>query len=610
MSRRRKAKQVDVASQYAYAVTADEVVAGPGIRGACERHLKDLENQGTDRFPYVWDANAADRVQGFFENHLRLSIGETEGQTFKLLPWQKFYLRSIFAWKHNETGYRRFRSVYLETSKSSGKSQLNAGIGMYMLVADNERHPQVYVMARDRNQALVLFMYAVEFVRQSQLLNECIEIYGGNNPFNMTYKNPETGNWGFFRRIATQTDAKGSSGPIPSCALIDEIHELHSGDIIESMRAGAKTRRQPLLLMSTNSGESQQSIGWEYHEHALKVAIGDREDNSHFAMVFNGDVDDNPIEDESVWVKTNPSLPLLPSMEFLRAQVSIAKSMPSKINFIRRLNFGEWIDSSTAWIESSLYEACERESLPDMKDKSVVAAFDLSQRRDLTAGVAVWRGDNGRMFAKAKFWLPEEGLLEREREDRVPYGLWRDMGVLSLTPGRVVDYEWPARWLVELMDSEDVRGVAYDSWRAYEFLRILGDLDVEGHMPDDDDSRVLRQGIPVYKHSQGKKRVPSSIDPSTGLMDNGLTEGLCMPQSIDHLEYAILKERIEVESNPCLRWNVCSAVIEANSVGDRSFEKHRSNERIDGAVALAMAVGLARALPMEEVTRGPLVYAM
>ena len=611
MSKRTRYPRKDAADKYAADVLQGKIAAGPGIRGACARHFRDLKRVGGKDFPYVWNASLGDRAQGFFESQLKLSVGETDGQPFVLLPWQAFYLRSIFAWVHKDTGLRRFRTVYLETSKSSGKSQLNAGIGMYMLVADGERQPQVYIYARDKNQAKVLFLFAVEMVNKNPKLSEMVEVYGGNNPTNMTYKNPDTGNWGFFRREATQTEAKGASGPIPSCALIDEIHELQSDAIIESMRKGAKTRKQPLLLLSTNAGESQMSVGWDYHEMGLKVASGDADDDSHFALVYGGDVDDDPIEDESVWVKSNPSMPLLPGLDYLRAEVAVAKQMNSKRNLTLRLNFGEWIESSAAWIESSLWEACEKESLDAalLRDNSAVVAFDLSARRDLTAGVVVWRGAEGRLYARAQFWLPEEGILVREREDRVPYTVWRDKGVLTLTPGGIVDYDWPVRWLIDIFDNHDVRGVAFDRWKADEFLRILRERDVDAYSADDG-RRVLRSGIGVYMHGQGTWRGKGKKKPGGEMLENGLLETLFMPSSIDYLEEAIVKQTLDVEMNPCLRWNVTSAVTVADPSGNRRFDKRRAVERIDGVVALAMAVGLARAMPLERQQRAQLVHAL
>jgi len=597
------------ADKYAAAVLDGDIVAGPGIRGAAARHFRDLENAGKARFPYVWDMEKAERVCRFFETQLRLSIGETDGQLFQLLSWQAFYLQSIFGWVHKETGLRRFRTVYLETAKSSGKSAMNAGLALYMLMADGEKLPQVFIAARDKEQARVMFDFAAEMVKRDERMNGMCEIYGGVNAYNITYRNPETGNAGFLRRIATQTDAKGASGPIPSCALIDEIHELENDSIIMSMRKGAKTRRQPLLLLSTNSGESQQSVGWEYHEHGVKTACGEIQDNAHFAMVFSGDRDDDPIEDESVWVKTNPSMPLLPGVDYLRAEVAVAKSMPSKRNLTLRLNFGEWVESSDSWIESSAWEACEKETLSDTDGMSAVVSFDLSARRDLTAGAVVWRGKDGKLYAEAKFWVPGEGLLVREREDRVPYSVWKEMGVLETTPGLVVDYEFPVQWLMRLIEKHDIRGVAFDRWKADEFLRVLGEKDVTAYLADDGRKR-LREGIAVYMHGQGTWRGKADRDKRTGIMANGLFEPLFMPQSIDYLEEAILKKTLAVKMNPCLRWNVTSAVTIADPSGNRRFDKRKSVERIDGVVALAMAVGLARAMPLEEKARASLVHVL
>jgi len=183
---------------------------------------------------------------------------------------------------------------------------------------------------------------------------------------------------------------------------------------------------------------------------------------------------------------------------------------------------------------------------------------------------------------------------------------------LESTPGRVVDYEYPVRWLVELADAHDVRGVAFDRWKADEFLRLLSDAGVKSYMPDADGVR-RGGGLPIWMHGQGLWKQAGKRGQRgqrSGVMGNGLVEVLSMPTSVNHLEESIAREWLRTEVNPCLRWCVNSAVTVADAAGNRKFEKRKSTGRIDGCVALAMAVGLARSLPAESKVRpGRVMFA-
>jgi phage terminase large subunit-like protein len=244
---RRTASSSDRTSDYARAVVAGDVVAGPHVRNACRRHLDDLD-RGSDRG--IWfDVEAADEGCQFFECVLYLSEGQFEDLPFRLHPSQSFIVGSLFGWKR-EDGARRFRRAYIEQGKGNGKSPLAAGIGLKGLAADGEAGAQIYSAAAKREQANILFADAVKMVKKSPSLSRRLQLSGGEGrEFNIAHHPSGS----FFRPVSRDTGKTGS-GPRPYFVLADEVHELPDRRTIETLERGFKFRREPLLFMITNSG--------------------------------------------------------------------------------------------------------------------------------------------------------------------------------------------------------------------------------------------------------------------------------------------------------------------------------------------------------------------
>ena len=219
---------IDRTSEYAEAVVSGEIVAGPHVRNACRRHLKDLED-GHDR-GLSFDHESAERAFGFFEEVLKLSEGQFEGLPFALHLSQAFIVGSIFGWKRAD-GTRRFRRAYIEQGKGNGKSPMAGGIGLYGMTADGEAGAQIYSAAAKRDQATILFADAVKMVRQSPALAKRIEFSGGpGREYNMAHHKSGS----FFRPVSRDT-GKSGSGPRPYFVLADEVHELPDGKILEML---------------------------------------------------------------------------------------------------------------------------------------------------------------------------------------------------------------------------------------------------------------------------------------------------------------------------------------------------------------------------------------
>jgi phage terminase large subunit-like protein len=564
-------------------VVAGRVVAGPHVRNACRRHLDDLQRAG--KRGLRWDLPAAAKALGFFRDVLRLNGGQFEGRPFELHPSQVFIVGSLFGWKRAD-GTRRFRRAYIEIAKGNGKSPLMAGIGMWCLLADGEDRAEVYAAASKKDQAMVLFRDAVAMFQQSPALAARLTPSGGNPVWNLA--DLKTGS--FFRPISSED---GQSGPRPSCALCDEVHEHRNGAMIEMLERGFKWRRQPILVMATNSGSDRQSVCWGEHSHAVRVAAGTREpdqaftyvgealDDETFSFVCGLNAGDDPLEDPACWPKANPLLGVTVQPDYLASVARQAKAIPGKLNNILRLHFCVWTEAETAWMSRPALEACLADFEPETEHtgEPVYVGLDLSATQDLTAMAFVVptgfvnlpREDGGTaelptFDAWVEAWTPGDTLVERALRDNAPYDVWACDGWLNAAPGRMVRFDFVAARLAELVGVYEVKAVAYDS---YGFRK---------HFEPELDALGL--DLQLLEHPQGGKK-------------RGAESGLWMPGSKLALEQLILERRIRLRRSPVLVAAMMSAGIESDPFGNAWFSKRRALNRIDALIALAMAVGAA-----------------
>jgi len=575
----------DPVTGWAEAVVSGHIVAGPHVRNACRRHLADLI-EGPKR-GLTWDIEAANWALDFFPEVLRLAGGQFEGLPFELHPSQKFCIGSIFGWKRAD-GTRRFRRAYIEQAKGSGKTPFAAGIGHYCLVADREPRAEIYAAAANQAQAMVLFRDAVAMREQSPQLSNRLTPSGGNPVWNLA--DLQTGS--FFRPISSEARKMGS-GPRPSCALCDEVHEHPDALTIEMLERGFKWRRQPLLIMTTNSGSDRNSVCWAEHQFAVQVAAGTRNPDaaatyvgevieggdSEFSFVCGLDHNDDPFTDPTCWVKANPLLGTTMTHEKLAEAVAQAKAIPGKQNGILRLNFCVWTDADTAWMSRKALEEVLTDFNPaDHSGESVFCGADLSATRDMTAlgfvvptGMVEVEREDGTVLqptydAWVEAWTPKDTLSARALEDRAPYDVWVDQGFLNATPGKVVRMDFVAARIAEAQTEYKLEAIAYD---AYAFRKNFEpELDALGIT------------APLIEHPQGGKRKATQSE-------------LWMPGSLKELETLILEKRIRIRRSPVAISACMSATIEADAFDNRWFSKRKATARIDPLVALAMAVGAA-----------------
>ncbi|KSV72936.1 hypothetical protein N182_28835 [Sinorhizobium sp. GL2] len=593
--------KTDRATAYAEAVVAGKIVAGPHVRNACRRHLEDLK-----RDDLHFDEAAAAKGIRFFEEKLKLSEGQFEGRPFRSHPAQDFIIGSLFGWKRLD-GWRRFRRAYIEQGKGNGKSPLAGGIGLYGMMADGEAGAEIYSAGATKEQAGILFRDAVKMVDKSPDLDKRLKRSGSpGKEYNLAY----LAKGSFFRPVSRETKKTGS-GPRPHMALVDELHEHADGGIIEMLERGFKFRRQPLLLMITNSGSDRNSACWAEHEHAVRVAAGNRDakdgdahylgealDDTAFSYVCALDVDDDPLNDPSCWPKANPLLGTTITEEYLAGVVKQAKDIPSKLNNILRLHFCVWTDAETAWMTRAALEPCIADfEIAEHSNKPVWLGLDLSQNKDITALAACVRTGEVEVEAvrdgkvqkvtKPTFdawveaWTPRDTMAAREITDRQPYSVWVKDKHLHAPKGSSIRFDHVAQAVAEYAHDFDVKCVAYDR---YAFKR--------GFEPECD---KLGISVEFVEHPQGgtKKGKPTEAMIEAAKAGKREPEGLWMPGSVRDLEDAIAEGRIRLRRNPVLISAMMSAVTDEDRWGNYWLDKAKATNKIDAAVALAMAVGAA-----------------
>ena len=572
------AKKVsDPVTKYARDVGAGKIVAGPLVRLACERHLRDLK-EGPKR-GLNWNLDKANRVQRFFPSVLRLTGGDHEGAPFWLDPSQAFIVGSLFGWE-GEDGYRRFRVAYIEEGKGNGKTPLGAGICLYMLMADDEWRPEVYSAAVDRDQANILFRDAVAMARASGHISERVMFSGGvGRENNIAYL--EKG--GFFRPLASEHKGRGKSGPRVHCALLDEVHEHPTAAMVEFMRAGTKGRKQALIVLITNAGHDKTTVCYQYHEYSRKTLerLEPEENTDSFFCYVCGLDEGDDWKDEAVWLKANPLLGKSITHKYLREQVREAIGMPAKQNIVRRLNFCDWTESEAAWLSKDVWDACLADiDVESLRGRRCWGGLDLSSKRDLTALTLVFEpGEDGIWDAITFLWTPKDTLAEREDKDRAPYTQWvRDEHLIAI-PGRVIDYSWVAKQIGDVQEDFDLQSIGYDPHKIEYLKKELDDQRIE---------------VDLVPHSQG------FFKPK---------DGIWMPRSVEEIEELIEKGEIRIQRNPVMSWCAANAVVEPDAHENHKFTKKKGTNRIDGVVALTMAVGVATQQPLNQYVTGRVVFA-
>ena len=529
---------------YAADVLAGRIVVGPLVRLAAERHVRDRRD--ARRLGLTFDDAAATHAIAFIETLLRLpdtSDAHGDPKPFHLEPWQVFIVGSLFGWKWTTSGHRRYRNAYIEVGKGNGKTPLLAAIGLYGLLMDGQKAPEIYAAAADRDQAMILYRDAVRMAQASPAIAGRIRFAGIEHVHNMAY------GLGFFRAFSREQSAK--SGTRPHMGLIDEVHEHPNADIVNKIRAGAKGNLDALFAEITNSGTDRTSICFQHHEHSRRILERVLDDDRWFAYVCTLDAGDDPLDDPTCWIKVNPNLGVSIQREYLADQVSAAKHIPAETNTVLRLNFCVWTQTYTRAIDLGAWHKCQpRPPAADLLGVPCFGGLDLGQSDDFSAWILIWTLDDGRVAVVPRFWIPRATL---DAYPHRPYAEWQRAGLLTITEGPTTDYDLIERDVLNDCRAHGVRVVAYDKRFAEQLAQHL-----------------IGAGVDMIDQAQGFQ-LTEAIRRKGELITAGL---LCHG------------------ADPILAWMAANYVVRTGHHGDLRPDKEHAADKIDGQVALDMALAV------------------
>lgn len=494
---------------------------------------------------FWFDDVAANRAVEFFERFLRHVKGKWAGSWFELLPWQRDeIIRPLFGWKRPD-GTRKYRTAYIEIPRKNGKSTLCSGIALYLLFADGEPGAEVYSAAGDRDQAAIVFEAAKEMVLASPALKKRAQV------FKRSIVVPATAS--SYKVLSA--DAPTKHGLNAHGIVFDELHVQPNRELWDVLTTSTGAREQPLVVAITTAGYDRNSICWEQHEYARKVLDGVIDDPSFFAYIAAADEDDD-WRDPRIWAKANPGLGVTVKMEYLEQEARRATEVPAYQNTFRRLHLNQWTQQEKRWLDLATWDATAGLVVPErLKGRKCYAGLDLASTTDIAALVLLFPMEDEVLEVLPFFWIPEENIRERENRDRVPYSTWVRQGLVIPTSGNVIDYGAIRKKINDLGSVYNILEIGHDPWNATQLA-----LDLEG---DGFTMIPIRQGF-------------ASLSPPTKELLN-----------------LVLSKRLRHGGNPVLRWMADSMVVKTDPAGNIKPDKSKSTARIDGIVALIMAIDRA-----------------
>lgn len=517
----------------------------------------------------VFDPVLAQHPIDFFEGVLTHIEGKLAGQPFRLERWQKSILANLFGWRRLD-GTRRYREALLYVPRKNGKTPLGAGLANYILFCDDECGQQDVCAAADREQAALLFRHVKGMIENESELSRRCTVFKGVGQRAIEAER------GHFRVLSADADTK--HGGNLHLAIIDELHAQPNRDLVDVLKTSmaSANRRHPLLVYITTADFAGKSICNEVYEYACKVRDGVVSDPAFLPVIYETTLEDD-WRDEAVWRKVNPNYGVSVSPEYMRRESERALESPAYLNTFLRLHLNMITEQETRWLTLDSWDACAAPVVPDeLAGRPCYAGLDLSTTTDVSALVLVFPAEHEGVTVYdvlPYFWVPREGARRREKRDRVPYVTWIRDGYMTATAGDVVDYDVIRRDINALAERFNIRELAIDRWNATQLAtQLQGD------------------GLAVVAFGQGYAS---------------------MSAPTKELEAVVLSGRLRHGGQPVLRWMGSNVMVEQDAAGNVKPSKAKSSERIDGIVALVMALGRATvqggARPSVYETRGMVV---
>lgn len=512
------------------------------------RTYKKIVHDLTAKSEYFYSPARANHVIEFGENYCRHSKGKFGGQAVILETWEKAMLATVFGFIDIE-GNRKYRESLLIVAKKNGKSLIASIVGLYLQVGDNEPGPEIYAVATKRDQSKIIWLESKRMIRKSPVLRKRIRT--------LVAELVSDFNDGIFKPLASDSDTLDGLN-VHGC-LMDEIHQWKNGKaLFDIMADGVSAREQPLIFMTSTAGTIREDIYDQKYDEAERVINGYFDEqgykDEHFiAFIYELD---NRKEwmDPKCWRKANPGLGTIKNVKTLEAKVEKAKANNMLVKNLVCKEFNIRETSSEAWLNFENLNNTATFDIKELKPRYGIGGLDLSTTTDLTCATVIFKVPNDEtVYVKQMYWLPSELLEQRVKEDKIPYDVWLDQGLLRVSEGNKINYKDVVRWFLEVQNELDIYiyKIGYDSWNSQ---YIVDELQL--NFGKESTEAVI----------QGKKTMSSP-------MKNFAAD--------------LAAKRINYGNNPILKWNLSNAAIDIDKNDNISLIKtSNQRRRIDGVASL------------------------
>lgn len=522
--------------QYAQDVTDGRVLVGKYIKLAVERFYCFIEREDLE-----FREDEVDRVIDFIAL-LRHYTGRHAGKPFILLPWQEFVIANIYGFYRKDDGERLTTSVYIEIARKNGKSAFAAALCLYHLIADGEAGAAVYLAANSKDQVKdSSWPLCSKFAKGLDPKAKRLDIFRDTVKFDLTDST--------LKVLAA--DARLLDGSNPSMFLLDEYHAARTSEVKDVLQSGQGIRDNKMGVIITTAGFDKLGPCYQMRTMCTEVLMGMKKDDTLFAGIYSLDESDD-WKDETMWAKSNPNLDVTVKTKYLREQVQKAVNSPSEEVGIKTKNINMWCDAETVWIpDHYILSSSENIDFEQFRDMDCYAGIDLSSTSDLTCADFMFPTED-KYYFKTKYYLPEAAL--REKRFKELYGEWRRQGLITITPGNVVDYDFILNDIMDIGRIVSLQKIAYDSWNSTQFVINATDA-----------------GLPMEPFSQ-----------ALGNFNRPTKE----------MERLILSGKAVIDNNPINRHCFRNVVMARDRNGNTKPSKQFEEKKIDGVIAKLEALGV------------------
>lgn len=522
------------------------------IKEPKEIEIYDEINDEYEKHRYIFDEKKANRPIEFIEKFCKHSKGRKfAGKPVKLELWQKAFISAIFGFVDEDTGFRKYKKVLLFIARKNGKSTLAAAIGLYMLTSDREAGAECYSLATKKDQAKIVWEEAKRMIKKSPVLLKRVKPLVAK----LYYEKQES----VF--LPLSSDSNSLDGLNAYYISADEVQAMKDKNLIDVTYDSMSSREQALFLETSTMGTVRESVFDDEYDYAKNIINGYTDKNSEFVdetllpVIYELDKKEE-WTNEKCWMKANPGLGTIKQTKDLRDKVAKAKIKPNEQKNLLCKDFNLRETSISSWLT---YEELNNEEIFDlakMKVKYGIGGTDLSSTTDLTAAKVLFQlPNNPKIFVMQMYWLPEDLLEERVKDDRIPYDKWKERGLLRTCPGNKIHPKYVTKWFLEIRDEYGIYlpWIGYDAWSAEYWVE-----EMKGYFGEE-------AMVKVY---QGKKTLSSPMK---------------------NLGADLKSKLIVYNNNPIDKWCLSNTNTDTDRNGNIQPDKSKKRLRIDGTAALLNA---------------------